>query len=137
MTRVILLTTLVCVALSPMASCSPITEEYRAARKFDVKVTLDDPNNPTRVRFDLYRTPYANDQDQRLSVYEQIRLGMRRFAAEQLLERGLCPYGFSGPDRVGGSADDMQHKFFTVTCLSPLSKPKANQSKPKGSSLAK
>jgi hypothetical protein len=104
-------------ALSPLASCSPITEEIRQARKFDIKVTVDKTMEPMRIRFDLYRTPYAEEQDSRLSMRERIRLGMRKFAAEQLAERGLCPHGFRGPDSVAASSNDLEHIFFHVTCL--------------------
>ena len=64
-----------CIALrSYMTSCSTISNESRAGRRMEVKITPDDSTNPKRVRFDLYRTPYANEQEQRLSVYERIRL---------------------------------------------------------------
>jgi hypothetical protein len=125
MTHRSLFAAIACIALTPLASCSPITEEMRQARKFDVKVTVDKTVDPMRIRFDLYRTPYADDQDHRLPVYEQIRLGMRKFATEQLAERGLCPHGFRGPDSVAGSSNDMQHKFFHVTCLPALVKASA------------
>jgi len=117
MTRFSLLVLILIAVEMPLASCSAITEAMRKARKFDVKVTLDNQISPNKIRFDLYRTPYADEQDQRLTVYEQIRLGMRRFAAEQLDLRGLCLHGFTGPDSVGGSDNDMQHKFFIVSCL--------------------
>ena len=109
-----------CIALvPPILSCSTISAETRAARKFDVKITPEDPANPKRIRFDLYRTPYADVQDQRLPVHEQIRLGMRRFAIEQLAERGYCPHGFKGPDRVLVPERDIFHRFFFVDCLPP------------------
>ena len=109
-----------CIALAtPIVSCTGLSEEALAARKNYLKTTPDDPANPKRIRFDLYDTPYADIQDPKLIVYERIRLGMRRFAGEQLAARGYCPYGFSGPDRVLVPERDIGHRFFFVDCLPP------------------
>ncbi len=102
-----------------LSACSTLTSAEREARRLVVKVTPDDDINPRTIRFDLYRTPYVDEQDQRLPVHEQIRLGMRRFAAEQLMLRGWCKNGFEGPKRVYVPEDDIQHSFFHVECLQP------------------
>ena len=100
-----------------VVSCSSVTFAEQAARRTDVKITANDPNNPTSYRFELYRTPYADEQDPQLPVNTQIKLGMRRFAEEQVLERRLCPHGFSGPAIVSGSSKDRYYYFFHIYCL--------------------
>ena len=94
-----------------------MSNEVRAERGMDVVITPDDPANPKWIRFDLYRTPYAEEQDPRLSVYERIRLGMRKFASEQLASRSLCTHGFNGPSHVYVPENDIEHRFFHVECL--------------------
>ena len=100
-----------------VVSCSSVTFAEQAARRTDVKITANDPNNPTRYRFELYDTPCAHEQDRRLPVHTRITLGMRRFAEEQLKERGLCPHGFIGPEIVSGSSKDRYYHAFSVDCL--------------------
>jgi hypothetical protein len=115
--RIALSALVICIHSILLASCSTITEETQKAREMDVKVTLDDPKNPGRISFVLYRTPYASEQDPRLDMGERIRLGMRKFAGEQLAERGLCPHGFSGPDIVLAHPNDRRMVTFHVICL--------------------
>ena len=108
--------TLVLTLVAILTSCAAASDQIGVERKLTVKVSPDDPANPSRIRFDVDGTPYASLQDQRLTMNERIRLGMRRLAAEQLNARGLCPQGFKGPELVLGRKMGGEY-FFFVECL--------------------
>lgn len=109
------------ILLTSLASCAVANDHIEAKQKLIVKISPDDPSNPKRIRFDVDSTPYASQQDPRLTMNERIRLGMRRLAAEQLAERGYCPHGFNGPDLVLGRKM-AGASFFFVDCLPPTAK---------------
>jgi len=85
------------------------------------RITPDNTEHPKRIRFDVYGDPFSpaaqGTQEASLRVHEQIRLGMRRYAAEKLRELNYCPRGFSGPDVILSPERKPLVRFFYVECL--------------------
>ena len=76
--------------------------------------------NPAKYRFDVYGDPGLKldptIQKSALPVHDRIRLGMRRYAEDEVPKRGLCQHGFKGPDLV--LAQKVSPKsFFFIECL--------------------
>ena len=99
-------------------SCSSAPQNESPAKETSYKITLDDPTNPKKIRFDVDSTPYTSNQDPSLTMNERIRLGMRRYAGEKLKMHKYCPSGFKGPDIVLGRKMSGE-SFFFVECLPP------------------
>jgi hypothetical protein len=98
-----------------LGSCAAASDSSLNA-PMTVKMTPNHPTEPTRIRFDVTNSSHADQQDQRLPVHEQIRLGMRQLASERLPEKGYCQHGFKGPDLVLGKKMSANW-FFFVDCL--------------------
>src|SRR5690349_16331751 len=75
-----------------------------AASKIVSDSVTVDPANAKVIRFVVNGDPglakYPAIQAMSIPVHEKIREGMRRYAADVLAERGLCPKGFVGPEVV-------------------------------------
>jgi hypothetical protein len=110
---------LIAVVSSTLLSCAMNQLSVRPAKEKFSRITPDNTERPERIRFDLDWTPYAHAQDATLSSNERIRLGMRRYAQEQLELHGYCPYGFHGPDLVLGRRLSEQYYFFVVCLPAP------------------
>ena len=83
------------------------------------QIFFDIPGRPNEIKFLVQGDPYEpppGSPESKLPSGERIRIGMQRFAAERLKERGLCSYGFEGPDRVM-SGDRWLQSLFFVKCL--------------------
>jgi hypothetical protein len=89
--------------------------------RFETRITPGFGGNPNRIRFDVYGDPYSpaqpGSEEASQPVHEQIRLGMRRYAAIKLAEAGLCPKGFKGPDFVLSEHSNRLSRFFFIDCL--------------------
>jgi hypothetical protein len=96
---------------------SPVAKNGR----FETRITPAAGGDPNRIRFDVYGDPYAparpGSDEARQPVHEQIRLGMRRYAAIKLADAGLCPNGFKGPEFVLSEYSNRLARFFFVDCL--------------------
>jgi hypothetical protein len=83
-------------------------------------ITVDE-NNPKRIRFVVHGDPglrrYAEINNLPLPMHEKIREGMRRYAADELRDRGWCPNGFTGPEIVWASESSRLTRRFFVDCL--------------------
>ena len=75
---------------------------------------------PAKYRFDVYGDPGLKldpaIRKTALPVHERIRLGMRRYAEDEVAKRGLCQDGFTGPDIVIGQKMSPK-SFFFIECL--------------------
>lgn len=80
-----------------------------------------DASKPGRIRFVVHGDPglarYPEIDQLRLPTHEKIREGMRRFAADELRDRGWCATGFSGPEVVLGYETERLTRRFYVDCL--------------------
>lgn len=100
------------VLLMVLAGCS--SAEIKPVNSIEV---VD--NNPTKIKFMVWgdpKLPLDNPEHQKFPMHEKIRIGMRLYAGEQLKEKGLCPYGFIGPQMVFGYEYNRLQRFFYVTC---------------------
>lgn len=80
-----------------------------------------DPTNSRRIRFVVHGDPglkrYPEIHQLPLPMHEKIREGMRRYAADELKARSLCPNGFSGPEIVWAYESARLTGRFFVECL--------------------
>ena len=109
---------LLLMALSgPQIGCAPFPteEEMRSHDK-----TYRDTSDSNRIRFVVNGDPglrkYPEILELKVPMHEKIREGMRRHAADVLLERGWCPNGFSGPHAVSADERARLTSHFFVDC---------------------
>ena len=82
-----------------------------------INLTLDDPVNPSRVRFDVPTAALlGNPGDDRIPGTLRARIATRQLAARELATRGFCPHGFSGPDGIQFPEGNRAHSTFVVRC---------------------
>ena len=97
--------------------CSSAPEKTHAPPN---SITVEE-GNPKRIRFVVHGDPglsrYPEITRLPLPVHEQIREGMRRYAADELRNRNWCPNGFAGPALVAVYEVDRMTRRFYVDCL--------------------
>ena len=93
----------------------PTESEMRAHDSVSI-----DTANARRIRFIVNGDPglakYPEINAMELPMHEKIREGMRRHAADVLAERGWCPKGFVGPERVLANENARLTSHFFVDC---------------------
>lgn len=112
------------VVLATLAVASALVASGCATRGSDVPIpetVTVDLSNTNRVRFVVHGDPglkkYPEINALAMPMHDKIREAMRRHAADLLVERGLCPHGFVGPEAVLASENARLTSRFWVECL--------------------
>ena len=107
-------------AASVLCACANAPDPR--GRPAGVVVTPDTPDHPRVVRFDVPTAMLVGLPGDRLPVTLEARLSSRALATRELAERGYCPNGFAGPERIDFPGGERGHSVFTVVCVGPTAR---------------
>lgn len=110
---------LVFVVTLSLAGCAGVRAERAASPHPETLVIPDDVANPKRIRFEVRAAFPASTPEIEASHFspnKKVALAWRRYAETELRNRGLCQYGFAGPE-VTFWRKSKNETWFDVECL--------------------